>query len=204
MLGLKESFEVWKEKIEQLKGGIGRLEILAAGFLLLIILAGGLLLFWRERPSPVPTVKEVQVKREVSKLAVHVAGAVASPGVYQLLEGKRVVDALKVAGDALPEAELDALNLAAKLVDGQKIYVPKKGEVVSSAGSSVGTEQKVSLNQATEGQLEELPGIGEVLAGRIVEWRETHGRFSKIEQLLEIEGIGSKKFEQLKDKVSVD
>ncbi len=201
----KQIEELWQEKVQSLKENIGHIEILAAGFLVLVILAGGFLLFWRGRPSSAPQVKEVQKEKRIAVLTVHVAGAVVCPGVYQLKEGNRVVDAVKAAGNALPEGDLDAINLAAKLVDGQKIYIPRKGEVVvSSTGSISSTEQLIPLNLATKEQLQELPGVGEVLADRIVQWREAHGRFSKIDQLLEIEGIGTKKFEQLKDRVSLD
>ncbi len=201
----KQIAELWQEKVQSLKENIGHIEILAAGFLVLVILAGGFLLFWRGRPSSAPQVKEVQKEKRIAVLTVHVAGAVVCPGVYQLKEGNRVVDAVKAAGNALPEGDLDAINLAAKLVDGQKIYIPRKGEVVvSSTGSISSTEQLIPLNLATKEQLQELPGVGEVLADRIVQWREAHGRFSKIDQLLEIEGIGTKKFEQLKDRVSLD
>jgi competence protein ComEA len=133
---------------------------------------------------------------------VHVAGAVKSPGVYELPDGSRVTDAVSAAGGAASDADLDALNLAALLTDGLKIYVPKVGEAppqnVAGEGSSI-----VNLNTASAAELEELPGIGPVLAQRIIDFRTKRGRFTSVRQLMEVDGIGPKKFESLEDLVTV-
>ncbi len=143
-------------------------------------------------------------------LGVHVAGAVARPGVYYLPQGKRVVDAVDKAGP-LPDADLQALNLARPLSDGEKIYVPRVGEMPpaagvqasGAAGAAGSGEARVNINTATAEELDaRLPGIGPVLARRIVEYREKHGPFKSPEDLQNVSGIGPKRFEQLKELIT--
>ncbi|MDS1029427.1 ComEA family DNA-binding protein [Bacillota bacterium LX-D] len=147
------------------------------------------------------------------EIKIHVTGAVQKPGVYQLLAGARVQDAVNLA-EPLPNANLDALNLAAPLNDGQKVTVPKKGEKVDesliSAGVTGGevpegssTDGKVNLNTATLADLDGLPGVGPATAQRIIDYRTAHGGFKKVEELDEVSGIGPKKLVQLKDLVTV-
>lgn len=147
------------------------------------------------------------------ELAVHVAGAVNRPGVYCFEEGARVIEAVKKAGP-LPEADLDSLNLAQPLVDGAKIYVPKQGEASQAPGMSSGMGQnsssyssqgvKVNINTASVKELDDaLPGIGPTLAQRIVEYRELHGPFRSVEDLKNVSGIGERRFEQIKDLVTI-
>ncbi len=147
---------------------------------------------------------------EPAVLVVHVAGAVQRPGIVSLESGDRVVDAVEAAGGARPEADLNQLNLAALVVDGQQIRVPVEGEVlaaplvsppIGAPGSTAAGPTNV--NQATASELEELPGIGPSLAAAIVSWREEHGRFSAIDDLTEVPGIGPAKVAQLADHVSV-
>lgn len=158
-------------------------------------------------PLPPPPIEHVAATEPApAPLLVHVSGMVASPGVYELRDGSRVKDAIDAAGGAVEGGDLDALNLAALLSDGLKIYVPKKGEAPSGSSEGSGVEDpsgKVNLNSATKSQLEELPGIGPVLAERIIAYRQKKGRFTSVRQLLEVEGIGPKKYESLKDLVSV-
>ncbi|GFP30299.1 competence protein ComEA [Candidatus Hakubella thermalkaliphila] len=143
-------------------------------------------------------------------VVVHVSGAVQRPGVYELREGMRVIDAIEMAGGGTEKSDIHQLNLAETLYDGQKIYVPAKGEEIGYLGSGSGGEsssgsatRKINLNTASIEELEELPGIGPTLATRIVEYREKHGPFRKVEQLMNVSGIGIKKFESLKDKVRI-
>jgi competence protein ComEA len=116
--------------------------------------------------------------------------------------GSRVGDALRAAGGALPGVDLSSLNLARKLVDGEQVLVgvvPPPGAVAGApAGGGL-----VNLNSATAEQLESLPGVGPVLAQRIVDWRQTHGGFRSVEQLREVSGIGAAKYADLKSKVTV-
>jgi competence protein ComEA len=149
---------------------------------------------------------------------VHVSGAVKKSGVYRLAPESRVADAIEQAGGATEHADLDALNLAEPIQDGQKIHVPRKGEVSAPTVASVppsrtprGTPQAaaatpqfpIDLNTATAEQLEAIPGIGPVLAQRIIEYRQTRGRFQSVDELLEVRGIGSKRLENMRPYVVV-
>jgi competence protein ComEA len=151
-----------------------------------------------------------------TEVVVHVAGAVVSPGVRRLPPGSRVTDALDAAGGALPGADLPRINLAAPLVDGQQVYVPKPGEDVpvaagaglpggagASGSSGVVPGVPVDLNTATAEQLDTLPGVGPATAAAIIAHREQHGPFTSVDQLLDVRGIGEAKLEQLRDLVSV-
>lgn len=142
------------------------------------------------------------------RIFVHVGGAVRSPGLYRLPEGARVDDAVQAAGGVLEDADLDALNLAARVKDGDKVLVPSRdgsGEAVAGGGGAAGgmAGGLVNLNTATLADLETLPGIGPALAQRIIDFRESNGGFRTVEDLLEVPGIGAKKFEELKDHVTV-
>jgi competence protein ComEA len=128
---------------------------------------------------------------------VHVAGAVARPGVYELSSGDRVRDAVRRAGGPRRGADLGALNLAAQLQDGQQVVVPARG--AGRAGED--TAGPVSLSSASAEDLEELDGIGPALAERIVEHRDALGGFASIEQLDEVPGIGPARLEALRDEV---
>lgn len=145
-------------------------------------------------PSPAP-------------LRVHVAGAVAAPGLVTLPAGSRVEDAVRAAGGARADADLDALNLARVVEDGEQVTVPVAGEPGSPAGGggsgATGTGGRVDLNRASATELEELPGIGPVLAGRIVAWRDEHGPFREPGDLREVPGIGERTFQLLADLVTV-
>jgi competence protein ComEA len=135
---------------------------------------------------------------------VHVAGAVAAPGVFTLPEGSRVVDAIERAGGALPDADLGALNLAAPLQDGQQVYVPLPGESPpQAAGGGAGDGSgKVNVNTAGAEELTALPGVGPVLAQRIVDFRQAHGPFKVLADLGEVSGIGPKVLAGLEEAVS--
>lgn len=134
---------------------------------------------------------------------VHVLGAVADPGLYQLREGDRVVDAIASAGGYADGADEAQLNLARVLSDGEQLYVPLVGELpaLDAAGAVVGG--KVNLNTADETALETLPRVGPALAQRIIAWREQNGRFAAVDDLLDVTGIGEKTFEGLRELVTV-
>jgi competence protein ComEA len=143
-------------------------------------------------------------------VTVHVAGAVKTPGVIALPVGARVIDAVEGAGGGLPDADLDHLNLAAKLVDGQRVLVTKIGQaapigVGDPAGGSVepGSGALIDLNNATSAQLETLPGIGPALAGAIIAERDRRGGFRSVNELREVRGIGEKRFADLRDRVMI-
>jgi competence protein ComEA len=127
---------------------------------------------------------------------VHVAGAVRQPGLLRLPVGTRVATAVERAGGAGPRADLSGVNLAAKLEDGQQVVVPARGAAV--AGGSA-TAPKPSLGSATVDQLDQIDGIGPTLAQRIVEYRTQHGGFGSVGELRDVEGIGEKRFETLRE-----
>ena len=143
---------------------------------------------------------------------VHVAGAVATPGLYHLPADARVADAITAAGGPAPAAEVDRLNLAAKVADGQRIAVPRRGEPETApvetggagpSGSGGEPAGPVDLNSATAAQLETLPGVGPATAARIIDQRTRQGGFKAVRDLLRVPGIGERRFAELKDRVRV-
>jgi competence protein ComEA len=137
-------------------------------------------------------------------LVVHVSGAVRNPGVYQLSPGSRVQDAIGAAGGLLPDADEGALNLAALLKDGQRVQVVTQTQAQETAVRSSAAELPVDINSAMQEDLESLPGIGPVLAQRIIAYREANGPFAAVEDLQQVEGVGADTFEKLKDLVTVE
>lgn len=144
-----------------------------------------------------------------ARLKVHIIGAVARPGLYEAEPGSRVADALALAGGPTPTADLNQVNLAAKIADGQQLVVPETGAAGTAAtgagglGASGAAGQPVNLNLATLAQLEELDGVGPKTAQKIIEYRDSHGGFKSIEEMMEVPGIGPAKFEQIKGQVVV-
>jgi len=149
-------------------------------------------------------------------VVVHVAGAVASPGIVELPQGARVAQAVELAGGAVEGAELSAINLARVLVDGEQILIPMIGQVPAPAAEATVSVPpppdlsqmrddagRINLNQASATLLQELPGIGPALAGRIVDYREQVGGFGSVEQLQEVSGIGPAVMNNVRDQVSV-
>ena len=134
-------------------------------------------------------------------ILVHVLGAVERPGLYELHEGDRAVDAVAAAGGFALTADTSALNLARFVADAEQVYVPTVGELPAVAGP--GVAGKVNINTADAALLDTLPRVGPAIAARIVDWREGNGRFSAIEDLMNITGIGEKTFEGLKEFVTV-
>jgi competence protein ComEA len=127
---------------------------------------------------------------------VHVAGAVRRPGLYRLPQGARVAAAVRRAGGPSANADLNLVNLAARLQDGQQVVVP--AAPAAGGAAAVGADGPISLGSATAEQLDELDGIGPTLAERIVEYRQAKGGFGSLDQLAEVEGIGEKRLEALK------
>lgn len=153
---------------------------------------------------------------------VHVLGSVREPGIVEVRLGDRVVDAIAAAGGALEDADLGGVNLARALVDGEQVYVPEVGEVVTgggaggagpaaggAAGAGVGASPGgasaalVNLNSADSAALETLPGVGPALAQRIIAWREENGPFRAVDEMLAVSGIGEKTLAGFRDQVTV-
>ena len=140
-----------------------------------------------------------------AEIFVHVLGAVRNPGLFQLREGDRGVDAIAAAGGFAKKADEGALNLARFVSDGEQIVVPTKGETAAAPGgpAAPAADGKVNLNTADAALLETLPRVGPAMSARIIAWRDANGRFSSVDDLTTITGIGDKTFAELKDLVTV-
>ncbi len=158
--------------------------------------------------------EEISIETE-NKIYVHVVGEVKNPGVYEMSLGDRVFHAIDKAGGATEDADLTSINLAEKLKDGEKIIVYSKEMLNSNVDVSEKTASEnqkmyfksqsnlININTASREELETLPGIGEVLSQRIIDYRRTNGYFKSIEEIKEVSGIGEKKFEAIKDLITV-
>jgi competence protein ComEA len=135
------------------------------------------------------------------KVVINVAGAVRRPGLYRLADGSRVADALERAGGPTRKAFLEGLNLAAPVVDGQQVLVPRKLAGMPAAAAAVGATGPVSLSAATLEQLDTLPGVGPVTAQKILDYRAAHGPFRSVEALDAVPGIGPATIEELRELV---
>ncbi|WP_158217565.1 helix-hairpin-helix domain-containing protein [Lottiidibacillus patelloidae] len=142
-----------------------------------------------------------QVIEESAPIVVDVKGAVQAPGVYQMEKGDRVIDVIEKAGGLIVNANDDVVNFAQILYDEMVIYVPKKGEEVKSEFNSSMNSNKININSASVSELMTLKGIGEAKAEAIVSYREQHGKFDNIDDLLKIKGIGDKTIENFRDKI---
>ena len=158
-------------------------------------------------PSPAPTAT-------APTLVVYVSGRVRHPGVVRLASGSRVQDALRAAGGALPGSDLESINLAQLLADGQQVRVARAGRgsavISGSAGGALtggpaggASGQVIDLNTGDASAFDSLPGVGPVLAQRIVDWRTAHGRFSSVDELDEVSGIGDKLLSEIRAHVRV-
>jgi competence protein ComEA len=162
----------------------------------------------------------VRIEPRVASVAlVHVAGAVRRPGVYRLRDGQRIQDAVRRAGGPRRGADLNAINLAAKVADGQQVVVPRRlatgaaGAAPASDAGAAGAagdpatpqqpQQPVSLNSATAEQLDTLDGVGPATAQKILDWRREHGGFRSIDDLGEVPGIGPKRLAAMRGKVQL-
>ncbi|MBH0009130.1 ComEA family DNA-binding protein [Salinibacterium sp. SWN1162] len=137
---------------------------------------------------------------ESPALFVHVTGAVVRPGLFELAEGSRVIDAIAAAGGFTEDANRDQLNLARVLTDGEQFAVPAAGDEADAATASDG---RVNLNTADAAALDTLPRIGPAMAARILAWREANGRFTSIDDLRNVAGIGDATFDGLRELVTV-
>lgn len=166
------------------------------------LLAAGLIIFVATRPKGQPY--QLLGTNVPGTIKVHVSGQVKSPGLVSVTTYARVQDAVNAAGGLTSEADLNAINLAAVVTDGQKLNIPKIGAVQVPVMTEPGLlSSKVNINTASAVELENLPGIGETRANDIIRYRQNYGHFQKIEDLLKVPGIGETIYNQLKDQITV-
>lgn len=146
---------------------------------------------------------EEVTEEENEEITIHIIGEVKYPGIVILKSGQRIVDAIEAAGGETDEADLNKLNLAQILSDGDKIYVPNKTDEIEDYKDTTGKSSTVNLNTATLEELTSLPGIGESTAQKIIDYRKENGKFKTIEDLKNVSGIGESKFDNIKDKITV-
>jgi competence protein ComEA len=156
--------------------------------------------------NPENDVKEEQ-PTEKKTIVVHITGEVNKPGVIELEEGKRIIDAIKTAGGATSKANLTQINLAYVLKDGMKIYIPniedKNIEYITTNIGDSDDKEKININLANEKDLQKLPGIGTSTAKKIIKYREENGEFKNIEDIKNVKGIGESKYEEIKEKIEI-
>ena len=157
-------------------------------------------------------VSKTEEKVETTKIKVHIAGSVVTEGIIELEEGARVADAIKEAGGTTADANTKKINLAQKLQDGQKIYIPNQNEteedIMENLGeiieeNSINSSSKVNINTATQTELELLTGIGPSIASKIISYRKENGKFKTIEDIKNVPGIGEAKFNSIQDQITV-
>lgn len=152
--------------------------------------------------------EEQSEETHISQITVHITGAINNPGVIILEEGARIVDALKAAGGETEEADVNRLNLAYVLEDGEKLYIPSKNEeeqeyITQGKDNMSEGQSKININSAQIEELITLPGVGEATANKIIEYRKENGKFQKIEDLKNVPGIGDSKYENIKTMIRV-
>lgn len=178
----------------------GNLAVTVLGVAVAIVVAG--VAWFGTGSDPVPTAMSADTTASSNSdretMTVHVSGAVVEPGLVALSVSARVADAVQAAGGVASDADLSAINLAAPISDGDLIVVPRVGESMGQAGSPRG----VDLNRATATELEALPGVGPVLAERIVSFRDQNGPFATVEDLLGVPGIGEAKLRQMRSAIA--
>jgi competence protein ComEA len=181
-------------------------------FAAVVVALAGIILFQVLRPRPEPVILATPAPLPSpestvtpSPLRVYVSGAVRQPDVYLLPPGSIIKDALLAAGGATADADLDQINLALTVAEGQHVYIPRQGEVelpVRSPAQQPSSGGKVNINTADAATLESLPGIGPSLAQRIIDYRQAHGPFAQIEDIEEVSGIGPARFAQIQDLIT--
>ena len=177
---------------------------LGAAVVLLVVGLGCAVLFSSLAPTGTTALVEPTAPPVASAagIFVHVLGEVSSPGLYELRDGDRAVDAVAAAGGFTKKADQAQLNLARFVTDGEQIVVPEIG-ASPATGAASSEPGKVNLNTADSAELETLPRIGPAMAERIIDWRETNGRFTSIDDLTSVSGVGDKTFEALKPLITV-
>ncbi len=211
----RERFAEWKVNLD-----FSQAQRRSLLLLLILILLGTVVVVTRGSSTPIVAPVNLPLLITPANITVDVAGGVVKPGVYSLPENSRVIDALTAAGGANSGTDVSDINLARIVKDGEQIYVEptttslarnsqvnqqsnSSGNARSSVSHARANNSPININRATEKDFDTLPGIGPVIAERIVAYRKSHGPFATIEELQKVSGIGSAKFAQLKSKVRV-
>lgn len=182
-------------------------------FILVAVALVGIILFQALRPQPQPAIllspspsPLPEATSTPRPIRVYISGAVQHPDVYSLASGSIVKDAMLAAGGPSDDADLDRINLAAPVTDGQHVYVPHIGETelpVEPPADSPAPDGKVNINTAEPAELETLPNIGPTIAQRIYDYRQANGPFARIEDLMDVSGIGQATFDKIRDLITV-
>lgn len=199
MNSLKEKFE--DLKTQTLDYSVEQRRAVVALSIVALAIAGILFMSSRGEAVETPAIKVIESSQS-KMLLVHVAGEVKRPGVYPVIDGSRVVDAISAAGGAKKGVDLSVINLARKVVDGEQIYLGEKRESKKSNNSKSFTGT-VYVNRASVSQFDSLSGIGPVLAKRIVDYRSANGPFVDIADIQKVPGIGVKTYERVKSRLSL-
>ena len=184
-----------------------RQALLGAAVLVLVLVLGGRLLLGARAPSEqaAPLLAQPVAVAPAPRLVVDVVGFVRRPGLYRLAQGARIADAVARAGGTTVKADLNQVNLAAPLADGEQVVVPARmapGSVATASPGAAAAAGPVHLSTATAEQLDALPGVGPVTAQKIIDYRTKHGSFRSVDELDAIPGIGPAKLDQLRDLVA--
>jgi competence protein ComEA len=215
----------WRDVADRIVPPEGAARLRAVATVLLLVVAG-VVTWWVLRPPRAPATElslpfapgapgsstaSSATTTTAGDVVVHAAGAVVAPGLHRLPAGSRVADLLAAAGGPAGDADLDRVNLAAPVADGERVWFPRVGEEAPptvagpsrSGASGTGEPAVVDLNTATAADLEALPGVGPSIAAAIVEHRERSGPFGSVDELLDVPGIGPARLEELRPFVTV-
>ena len=178
----------------------GKLPFLLMALLVVALVAGALTIYLRlNSQQPVEILLATPTPKDIK---VYLTGAISRPGVYALTEGDRLEDAIRAAGGATSDADLPRVNLSLRIKDEGQYQVPRKGEPLALTSESSSASGKVNINTATQEELETLPGIGEVRAKAIIDYRQINGPFVKPDDLLKVNGIGTGIFQMVRDLIT--
>jgi competence protein ComEA len=164
-----------------------------------LLIIGGSLYFSSDSPAPLADAS-LPADNQDKEETVYVSGAVQKPGVFKIAAGSRILDAINIAGGFTSVADSSKLNLAKKIQDGIEINVPEQQSKETGELKSSG---KVNINTASQSELDSLPGIGPTLAERIIKYRTDKGAFQQLDDLKKVSGIGTSKFNKLKDRITI-
>ncbi|MEG2522155.1 MAG: helix-hairpin-helix domain-containing protein [Anaerovoracaceae bacterium] len=181
--------------------------------IVIVILISGLVYFnfkttmsddisWDQDKNNVTNTEEKEEKTIVESVVVDIGGAVNNPTVVELNQGARVEDAIEAAGGLTKNADVETVNRAAVLTDGEKILIPDKSNALKKKDKEL-TDSKVNINTANEKELDTLPGIGPSIAKKIIDYRDSNGAFAAIEEIKDVSGIGDKSFNEFKKDICV-